>query len=292
MEKVFGSLKITWPKLIIFAVVTGVYTGVMASLPITKDTSFADISITFECWILFGIIIIVNSTKPLESALKCFVFFLISQPLVYLVEVPFNPLGWEIFQYYPPWFVWTLLTLPMGFVGYFMRHDKWYSLVILTPMLAFLGYHYSMFLRETYSFFPNHLLTTIFCLATLIIYPLFIFKNKKLKIAGIVISILIIIGGSILALSMGKDVYNTTLLVESGKLEVTFDDTYNVYLEDESYGKVFIVYEENIESYMVNAELIKTGDTKLILEAPDGSRKVFDLTIERNSYQISEAPAG
>lgn len=68
MEKVFGSLKITWPKLIIFAVVTGVYTGVMASLPITKDTSFADISITFECWILFGIIIIVNSTKLILEA--------------------------------------------------------------------------------------------------------------------------------------------------------------------------------------------------------------------------------
>ena len=99
---------------------------------------------------------------------------------------------------------------------------------------------------------------------------------------------LIIIGGSILALSMGKDVHNTTVLVEGGTLDVTFDDSYNVYLEDESYGKVFIVYEENIESYMVNAELVKTGDTKLILEAPDGSRRVFDLTINRYSYQITD----
>ena len=38
--------------------------------------------------------------------------------------------------------------------------------------------------------------------------------------------------------------------------------------------------------------IIIVNSTKLILEAPDGSRKVFDLTIERNSYQISEAPTG
>ena len=96
MKKLFGELDLTWKKLIIFAIFIGVYTGVMAIIPSTKDTSFRDISISFEWWVLFGTLIIINSKSPLDSALKCFVFFLISQPIVYLVQVPFNPYGWGI----------------------------------------------------------------------------------------------------------------------------------------------------------------------------------------------------
>ena len=55
----FGSLNITWPKLIVFAVAAGIYTGVMAMLPMARDTSFADIGITFEWWVLFGILKVV-----------------------------------------------------------------------------------------------------------------------------------------------------------------------------------------------------------------------------------------
>ena len=48
LKKIFGGLDITWKKLLIAAVAAGLYTGVMAGLPMAKDTSFADISITFE----------------------------------------------------------------------------------------------------------------------------------------------------------------------------------------------------------------------------------------------------
>ena len=288
IKKIFGGLNITWLKLVIFAVAAGIYTGVMALLPITKDTSFADISISFECWVLFGILIIVNSKTPLESALKCFVFFLISQPLVYLVQVPFSDRGWGLFVYYPTWFMWTLLTIPMGFVGYYMRKEKWWSLLILCPMLLFVGYHYFGFFRETISFFPNHLLSAIFCVATMVIYPLFIFNNKTLKIIGLAFSLVIIAAATVLVLSSGRSVYNTTVLVNGGKLDVEFDETYTVSLEDESYGKVYIVYEDNIDSYMVNAEFHKTGKTRLILKAPDGNVRTFSLDIGRDTYKIEE----
>ncbi len=288
INKIFGSLNITWPRLIIWAVIAGVYTGIMALLPAAKDTSFADISITFEWWILFGILIIVNSKKALESALKCFVFFLISQPLVYLVQVPFASLGWGLFIYYKPWFIWTLLTLPMGFIGYYMRREKWWSMLILAPMLVFLGIHYMNFLREAISFFPQHLLSTLFCVATLIIYPLFIFRNRKLRTAGLVISIVILMAGAVFALSTDRSYYNTTLMTSGGSLNVEFDDTYTAYLEDDSYGDVHIVYEENISDYMINAEFAKSGNTNLILEAPDGSRRIFAVTINRSSYEIEE----
>ena len=288
MKKLFGSLNITWPKLIIFAVVAGVYTGVMALLPIARDTSFADISISFEVWVLFGILLIVNSKTPLDSALKCFVFFLISQPLVYLVQVPFSERGWGLFVYYPPWFVWTLLTLPMGFVGYYMKKEKWWSLLILAPMLAFVGYHYLGFLREAVSFFPNHLLSAVFCAATLIIYPLFIFHDSRLRTVGLILSVAILLAGTVFALSSERSAYNTTVMVSGGKLNAEFDDTYTASLEDSSFGDVFIIYEQNIESYMINASFRKTGETKLILTAPDGARRVFKLVVYRDSYEIEE----
>ena len=89
IKKLFGEVNMTWPKVIIFAVVTAIYTALINQVPFLKDTSFRDIAISFECWILFAIIIIVNSKSGLDSALKTFVFFLISQPLIYLIEVPF-----------------------------------------------------------------------------------------------------------------------------------------------------------------------------------------------------------
>ena len=56
MKKLFGGINLTWKKLIIFALATGTYTAIMAILPITKETSFRDIAIQFEWWILFAII--------------------------------------------------------------------------------------------------------------------------------------------------------------------------------------------------------------------------------------------
>lgn len=221
LEKLFGGIDLTWKKLIIFAIIAGVYTAVMAILPIAEDTSFEDITISFEWWILFGIIIIINSKSNLDSALKCFVFFLISQPLVYLIQVPFNPYGFGIFIYYRYWFIWTLLTIPMGFIGYYMKKNKWWGILILTPMLLFLGEHISGFLSETIFSFPYHLLSLIFCIVTMYIYVLFIFKDKKIKIAGVIISSIIILVTVVVAL-LNPPVYNTTLLVSGGESRSNF----------------------------------------------------------------------
>ena len=288
IKKLFGGIDLTWIKVIIFAFVAGVYTAIMALLPVAKDTSFADITISFEVWILFGIIIIMNSKSPMDSALKCFVFFLISQPLVYLIQVPFSYLGWGIFGYYKYWFIWTLLTLPMGFIGYYMKQNKWWGLLILTPVLLFLGlYHYSMFLSLTRFYFPHHLLSTIFCFVTLLIYPICIFDNKNVRNAGIIISVLIILSMSIFAI-INKNVYNTTVFVNGGDSGAVFDDTYNVYLEDDSYGNVKIEYDDAIEDYMVNAEFIKGGKTDLILEDSKGNKTTYEIIIDYSSIDVSK----
>ena len=92
-NRVFGGINMTWKKVIIFALITGVYTGLINLVPFLYETSFRDIAVNIEWWVLFGVIIASNCKKPLESGLKIFVFFLISQPMVYLVEMPFLGVG-------------------------------------------------------------------------------------------------------------------------------------------------------------------------------------------------------
>ena len=184
LKKLFGGIDLTWKKLILFAVILGAYTGIMAILPWTANTSFRDIAINYECWILFGIIIITNSKSPMDSALKCFIFFLISQPLVYLVEVPFHPMGFELFKFYKFWFLLTLLTPLMGYIGYYIKKKNIWSLLILSPMFIMLSCFGIEYLSQAVNNFPNHLLSSVFCFAVIVIVTLGIFDKPKPRITS------------------------------------------------------------------------------------------------------------
>lgn len=259
----------------------------MALLPAAKDTSFQDIATSFEWWILFAILIIVNSSSAMDSALKVSVFFLISQPLVYLVQVPFHPLGFGLFHCYPPWFRWTILTFPTALVGWYMKKDKWWGLLILGPMLVFLGYHSMNFLAETIGFFPNHLLSTLFCAATLLLYPLAIFHDKRIRLAGLAFSLVILAVFTVLALRSGPSTYETDLMASGGERAGTeFDDSWTVALEDPAYGQVSLRYEEQIDAWMVHAILTKTGHTRLSLRSRSGECFVYSLEIGRDTFEL------
>ena len=284
MKKVFGGINLTWPKVIIMAIVAGVYTAIMAMLPIAKDTSFSDLTVTFEVWILFGIFIIMNSKSAKDSALKCFIFFLISQPLVYIVQDVINHSN-LLFTYYRFWVIWTIACIPMGFIGYYMKKDKWWGLLILIPMLLLTGEECAGYLSETMFSFPRHLLTTLFCISALIIYPLAIFNNKKVKTIGVVISVLIIII-VVSACIINPPIYSTDILISGENYQ--FDDTYTVYLNDNKYGDLGIKYEDSIETWMVHAEFKKSGKTEFLLESPDGEKTKFDIVIRRNTYTIKK----
>ncbi len=288
MKKLFGGLRFSWGRLILFALICGLYTGLTTLMPFAKDSSLQDISISFEWWILFAILIIVNSESALDAALKVFVFFLISQPLVYLVQVPFHADGFGIFRYYPAWFRWTLLTFPMAFVGYYMKKDKWWGLLILAPMLVFLGFHFKGYLQEALSFFPNHLLSALFCAVTLLLYPLGIFRNRTIRLAGLALSLVILLVFGFLAFDgAGSNAYETDLLLSGGETAgLEFDDSWSVSLEDENFGSVSIRHEDVIDSWLVHASLTKTGSTRLILRSPDGESFVYALDIQRHSYEI------
>ena len=298
MKKIFGELNLTWIKLILFSVLAGVFTALMAMVPIVKDTSFSDLTVTLEVWILFGILIIMNSKSPLDSALKCFVFFLISQPLVYIIQDAVN--NSHLFAtYYRYWFIVTLLTFPMGFVGYYMKKDKWWGLIILAPMLFLVGVEFGRHLSMTMYSFPRHLLTTIFCFVTMIIYPIGIFSDKKVKIVGVAISLLII-GAMIIATVVKMPVYDTTLFLsaedttieeqneDDDSINIRFDDTFKAYLKDESYGELYFKYIDNVDCWGLNARFKKAGKTEFVLESPNGEKTEFDITIKSKSFVITK----
>ena len=66
---------LTWKQTIIFAVVTGVLTGILAQIPILYNTSFADITVTFEWWILFAMLIVIGQDTWWKAGFKTLVFF-------------------------------------------------------------------------------------------------------------------------------------------------------------------------------------------------------------------------
>ena len=284
MKKIFGKIKLTWPLVIITSIILGFYSALMSMTPLFNDTSLTDITVSFEVWILFGIIIIMNSKSAKDSALKCFVFFLISQPIIYLLQDFFNHS--QLFKtYYKYWFMWTVACLPMGFIGYYMKKNKWWGLLILTPILILLGIHINTYLSKFMFSPPRHLLTTAFCIATIIIYPLNIFKNRLIKLTGCGISIFIIVIA--ITLCLLKPFVYTTDILSSGE-RYTFDDTYKAYLVDKKYGELNIVYVDNIESFMVHAEFKKAGKTKFVLESPLGKKTTFDINIKSDSYDVEE----
>ena len=130
-----------------------------------------------------------NCKKPTESALKTFVFFLVSQPLIYLFQVPFNAYGWGIFRYYRYWFILTLLTLPMAYIGWYITKRNWLSALILAPVLAFLGVTAydagTSCLRNP----PHLLVTTLFCILQIVLYVLAFFPEGKKKLIGFAVPI-------------------------------------------------------------------------------------------------------
>ena len=197
LKNLFGDLNMTWAKVLLLAVVTGVYTGVIKSISALDNTSFQDIAVMLEWWFLFALFIIVNCRKWWEASLKCFVFFLLSQPLVYLVQVPFNPMGWKIFGYYPRWFYITLLTLPGAAVAYLVKKKNWLSVPVLSVATGYLAWqgvdYFFMALRR----FPFHLLSSIACVAMAVFFIFVLLDKKQHRIAALAIYLVLLAAAAI-----------------------------------------------------------------------------------------------
>ena len=193
MKHLFKKLNITWLSVIIFAIIIGIYTGSVMMITSLKDTSFQDIGISYECWLIFAVIIVVICKKNYEAMLKCFVFFLISQPLIYLTQVVCGTLSLDLALYYYKsiWFLPTLLTLPGGFIAYYCKKQNLLGSIILgigNTIQTVLGIHY---LYQAIDRFPNHLLSSIISFASIIIMTLAIQKDKHNRIITFVVTFIL-----------------------------------------------------------------------------------------------------
>lgn len=289
IRKCFGGLELSWTRVVTAAIAAGVFTALVSIIPPLQDTSLHTIAVTFEVWILFGILIIMNSTSNRDAALKCFVFFLISQPLVYLLQVPFSPEGWGLFRYYGTWFRWTVLCLPMGYLGYYIKKDNWWGYLILLPMIALTALSLRQYLSDFTFCAPNYLLISVFCAGAMLLYPNVLFRNKKIRRAGTAVSAALI---ALIAVytAMNPHRYSTDILYSVDGEDITA--AYSAALGSEKYGEVSVEYADGLDICTVHADFRKRGKTELIVTTPDGETKRYDLRIELNSYEIKERPTG
>ncbi len=188
----FGGIQMTWPKTILFAIAAGVYTGIINQIPFLKDTSFQDIAVTFEWWVFFAVIIAANVKSAGESALKIFVFFLISQPLVFIMELPM--LGFDMaVMYYSRWIIPTLLTLPGGFIAYYAKKDSLAGALVLSCATALLSAFLVSYGWDCIESFPRHLLTVLFVLFEIVVFIYFLQRRARFRILVAAITVIAMI---------------------------------------------------------------------------------------------------
>lgn len=270
IKKYFGEINMTWPRVILLALITAVYTALINQVSFLKDTSFQDISIYVDWWILFAVFIIVNCEKWWEAALKCFVFFLVSQPLIYLIEVPFYAQGWEIFRYYDYWFKITLLTLPGAVIAFQLKKKNWLSVLVLSMATGYLAYASINYFRATMANFPNHLLSSIFALGLAIFFVFVLLDKKKHRIVALsVIAAVLIVFAQFTGPDKTEEIY-----LEEGSW------TYS--MEDES-----VVVMEITDGNHVTLTAKHDGNTFIRFKNTDGTEINYYVTVSGGSIWIN-----
>ena len=271
IKKYFGEYDMTWPKVIILAVITAVYTALINQVSFLQDTSFQDIAVYPDWWFLFAIFIIVNCKKWWEASLKCFVFFLVSQPLIYLIEVPFYAYGWEIFRYYDYWFKITVLTLPGAAIAFQLKKKNWISVLVLSVATGYLSWASVHYFRAAQANFPNHLLSAVFCLALAVFFVFVLLDKKKHRITALAIIAAVFIA-----------VFAFTRI----------DDTMEMYLDEGNWTfsaeDNSVVTVEIVEGNHVTMSAMHDGTTFIRFENTAGVEKNYLVTVSGGSIWINE----
>lgn len=204
LRSAFGGLPMQWSAVCVFAALIGIYVGVINQIPGLYDTSFRDIAVTCEWWVLFALLIVTNCRSAWEAGLKCLVFFLISQPIIFLVELPTVGLSAALYYYGKIWLPLSLLTLPAGAVAFFVkRQDAWGALLLAVgnTLVALLGVSYFWKLRAT---FPRHLLTVLSC-AAIVAFTIFgIQKKRWTRLLSAAVTALLTAGAILFAVKNGR----------------------------------------------------------------------------------------
>lgn len=205
INHLYGQINMAWIKVILFAVIAGVYTGLVMLVPAFEDTSFQDIGKLYEWWVIFAVIVVVNCKKNWEAMLKCFVFFLISQPIVFAVEVLFNHItADQAIQYYRIWLIPTILTIPGGFIAFHCKKQNTLGAVVLglgNTIQLVMGIQYIV---KCVSDFPHHILSFLVSVVSIFVMSFAIQKDKKNRLISLILPAILAGLLAILAASTGR----------------------------------------------------------------------------------------
>ena len=102
-----------------------------------------------------------------------------------------------------------------------------------------------------------------------------------------ILNVVLLIGVVVLTI-INPPKYDTVLMVSGGETGLVFDDTYKAYITDPGFGDVEIVYEENLEDYMVEVSFKKGGHSKFVLESPEGEKHEFNVDVRYDTFDFKE----
>lgn len=257
--------------MIAFAVITAVVTAVFNLIPFFEDTSFRDIAVNPEAWLLFAMLIVMNCESRKEAVIKTFVFFLISQPLIYLIEAVFGPMGFAVFVYYKYWFLITLLTVPAAALAYQVKKKGWLGAITLSVAVAILGYMAAVYFRSLRVTFPNHLLSLIFCLVVAIGMIILFIDDLKPRLMSLAVLVAVIV----ITLCMTKPTLTYDIDLEDGN--------WTYVIEDESVAQI-----EANESGGFTVTAGSAGGTTVTFTDESGETKEYYVTVSAGGIYLNE----
>lgn len=291
MKKLFKDINISWEFIIIFSILIGLLVGIINRIPILNNTSFQDIAIVLDMWIIFAIFIIVNCNTWKEAVCKCFIFFLISQPLIYFTEIlldviiyhkDFTNLFTLYFKNYyigSGWLTLTFLTIPGSFIAYQIKKDNVLSSIILSVATGYLAFSGTTCLIECiFNHFPYHLLNGLICLFMAFMLIFLILKNKKNRVISLIITII----GIILGITFLMCQKNNPMLINE---IVDFEDNMIIVdytVENEDIAHVSL---SDDGKYMDVSSSSKVGSTKIIVK--DESNKEYTYIVNSTSKEFT-----
>lgn len=294
MKKIFGQTNISWKNLIIFSILIGISVGLINRIPFLYNTSFRDIAIYLEMWIILAIFIIINCKSWKEAVSKCFVFFLISQPLIYLSEILIDTLVnkanfKDIFilyfrNYYigGGWFFLTLLTIPGSFIAYQIKKNNVLAALILSVATFYLSFTGTGVLLNTLNnHFPYHILNGMICIFMSFKLIFLILEKKKERIISIIITIIGIIIGLL-------NFYSANSKPIIANEDISFDENTKIVdckVLDDNIAKVIISEDLN---YVTIYSSKKIGTTEIILNDIEGNKYEYIIESTSKNFKITK----
>lgn len=268
LEALFLRTKMTWKTVLLLALGCGVAVGLLMVPQALAFTSLQQPGISFEFWIFMALLIILNCEKPWEAGVKTFVFFLISQPLIYLVQVPFSPWHWDLLRYYPRWGLITLLTLPGAALGWYVRKEKWYSVLLLAALNVILCLELPSSVRALAEGFPRYLLSTAFIVFELVFFTLLLFNNKKLRALSFALTLVLLAG------SVWETVWfeRNATFITAAQIE-TGTAPYELLAEPEGV-------QISVENSFVRVELKQHDYRTVEIRLRDAAGEIVELTLD------------